>query len=486
MSNRSRSFTAADLYGTTGQPQLPDIQQDEQNDCYLLAPMGALAAQQPERIRDMISYGPSRNNPAENVFAVTLFRPDGAPERIEVTSADVEYNIQRQGGSRADNTSGAPIWPAVIESAFAKLHDPDPQNNSLVDAYRYIGKADGGGSLNDGMYALTGESSRRLRIPGGAASASSGSTTRSSGDDTPTFRAPTIRREDMTEQQVYTEVRNALNIYPRRPVTMSTRTTEINDGLLEGHAYTVTGIEQRNDGRTWVTLRNPYANNNDPNGRESGNTSDPSISVRLDRIVSSGALGEFAIGPPPRVQTQQQGAPNQIAPNQPSPSAPGTNSTSQTQAADPRDPNHPDHRLYLNVRAGVERAETGMGRTWDDNSDRLTASLTLLAKQKGYGPDDRFEVGFSTRTPTSVPQPGELVFLNRVGSVSPDPAANRAEMQTTQALAQPADATFRNLDAYNQAQRETQARTVEQQPTQTPAGPTTGGPDDPQPPVLKR
>lgn len=305
MGREDRQFTNNDLYGSSGRPQASDIDQDDLYNCYLLAPMGALADRQPERIRDMVSYGPSQTNPNANVFAVMLYRPDGTHERIEVSSAEVQDNIRRDGGSRADNSRDAPIWPAVIESAFAKLHDPDRSNGRLNDAYDYIGKPNGGGALDDGMYALTGDAGRRLRITGGAASTDQGSSTRSDPNEQPTFSARSNRREDMTEQQAYTEVRTALD--NGRPVTLSTRTTEVNDGLFEGHGYAVTGIERRDDGHAWVTLRNPYAHNNDFGESERGNTSDASLSVRLDRIVASGAIGEFNIGPAPRTQTQTQG-----------------------------------------------------------------------------------------------------------------------------------------------------------------------------------
>lgn len=147
--------------------------------------------------------------------------------------------------------------------------------------------------------------------------------------------------------------------------------------------------------------------------------------------------------------------------------------------SDPRDQDDPDHPLYLNVRAGVERAEAALGRGWDQNSERLTASLTLLAKQKGFGQDDRFEVGFSTTTPTPKPQPGELVFLNRVGgNVSPDPFANRAQAETAGAIARPADAVYRDLEALNQTQAQLQAQEQARLLTQ-PLDQSPKGPDDP-------
>lgn len=134
------------------------------------------------------------------------------------------------------------------------------------------------------------------------------------------------------------------------------------------------------------------------------------------------------------------------------------------------------------MRASVERAETSLGRRWDGNSERLTASLTLLARQNGFGPDDTLEAGFNRATPTR--QPGQTVFLNRTGgNASPDPYANRAQMETAQALAQSPEATYRHLDTYNQTQLQAQeqARTLAPQiPPQNP-----GGPDTPQPPSMK-
>lgn len=343
MGRQDVQYTNADLYGSGGQPRASDIQQDDLYNCYLLAPMGALAERQPESIRDMVSYGPSQADPQRNAFAVMLYRPDGTRERVEVSSAEVEDNIRRDGGSRADNSRGSPIWPAVIETAFAKLHDPDRNNASLNDAYRYVGKQDGGGALDDGMYALTGDAGRRLRITGGPTPTGQGSSTRSDPEDRPTFSVPSNRREDVTEQQAYTALRTALD--SRQPVTLSTRTTEANDGLFEGHGYAVSGIERRGDGDAWVTLRNPYAHNNDPGGSERGNTSDASISVRLDRIVASGAIGEFNIGPAPRTQAQGQG---QDAPAAPPPAA----APAATQAGDGQAPRQPAQDVPAAPRSG--------------------------------------------------------------------------------------------------------------------------------------
>ena len=118
-----------------------------------------------------------------------------------------------------------------------------------------------------------------------------------------------------------------------KAVTLSTRNEKnnVNDGVMEHHAYIVTGVEQREkkDGTNeiFITMRNPFAhNNNTPS--EGKDTSRPSITVSLDKMLEKDVFGEINIGPAPRVQIQQQGAPAQSAPTQPTtptPSAPSPN-----------------------------------------------------------------------------------------------------------------------------------------------------------------
>lgn len=67
MSNRKTQFTEESLYGPSGRPQASDIHQDILQNCYFLAPIGALAEQQPDRIRD-----PMRLNSETGDFTVRL------------------------------------------------------------------------------------------------------------------------------------------------------------------------------------------------------------------------------------------------------------------------------------------------------------------------------------------------------------------------------------------------------------------------------
>ncbi|MCW0369096.1 XVIPCD domain-containing protein [Xanthomonas sacchari] len=140
-------------------------------------------------------------------------------------------------------------------------------------------------------------------------------------------------------------------------------------------------------------------------------------------------------------------------------------------------PGAADRALHERVRSGVAQAEQAIGKGWDDNSERMTASLTLLARQNGFSERDQLAVGFNR--PTAAHQGGELAFVYRNGGdVSPDPYANRAHMPTSEAIARPAQETYQQLQqlgaqqgqgqAQRQAQEQEQALQASQQgPTRT-------------------
>ncbi|MCI2260509.1 XVIPCD domain-containing protein [Xanthomonas indica] len=146
-------------------------------------------------------------------------------------------------------------------------------------------------------------------------------------------------------------------------------------------------------------------------------------------------------------------------------------------------PGGADRALHDRVRTGVAQAEQAIGKGWDDNSERMTASLTLLARQNGFSERDQLSVGFNR--PTASHQGGELAFVYRSGGdVSPDPYANRAHMPTSEAIARPAQETYQQLQQLGaqqgQAQRQAQAQEQALQASQQ--GPTRNDP----PQVLSR
>ncbi|MFD1712230.1 C2 family cysteine protease [Ottowia flava] len=266
-----RRYDASDLYGATGKPSAADIQQDRLGDCFFIATAGAVANESPERIQDAISYNEETGN-----FSVKLY--DGKDwVDVEVTQAEIQDNIDRGGGSRLDNgDADAPIWPAVMETAYAKL-----RGGTLDKGYEELNK---GGKARDAMETLTG----------------------SRGDDISSGMVSLLG-----EKFVENQIRQALE--DGRPVTLSTDPEKTcnwlqgvlgcqdapQDGLADNHVYVVESIYTNDSGDVMVRLRNPWQQNSAGSvGEDTAANSDSAfIEVKLSDIVRDGGFEYFNIGP---------------------------------------------------------------------------------------------------------------------------------------------------------------------------------------------
>jgi hypothetical protein len=131
-------------------------------------------------------------------------------------------------------------------------------------------------------------------------------------------------------------------------------------------------------------------------------------------------------------------------------------------SADPAQPGHPDHALQQQIRAGVQRLDGEHGRSWDETSERLNASLLVLAKEKGLTQVDH--VLLSERNEHV--QKGENIFLVQ-GGLS-DPAHRVADMKTQDAIGMSQAQSHERLEQLNQqhSQERSQQVGVEQQQQQ--------------------
>jgi len=262
-------FDATDLYGPSGTPRAKDVEQDNIDDCYFVATMGATAGRQPERIQDAITY-----DAKTRTFNVTLYkesaRGDAEAVTIPVKQRELGDNLKRGGASKVDNNPGTdgPIWPAVLETAYAKLNDSN-WSNGLAQGYKVL---DQGGFSRDATFVLTGERGTDLT-------------------------APTKLSVDEKVEWLYDRVSDALA--DDRPVTLETRTERsangAQDGLADDHAYTVYKIYRDHNGDVRVQLRNPWATN--MNVGEGRDKSEAIISVKLETLIATGGLQRFHIGP---------------------------------------------------------------------------------------------------------------------------------------------------------------------------------------------
>jgi len=131
--------------------------------------------------------------------------------------------------------------------------------------------------------------------------------------------------------------------------------------------------------------------------------------------------------------------------------------------AQPGDPGHPNTPLFEKIRDGVRGLDQQAGKPWDENSERLSASLLLLAGEKGFTATDDLKI--AANTPTATLGSGEVVHLWRTGHPSPDPAAHRAHMPMQEALAVPAEQRFAQLDVVQQQSRTEELQRSQQQET---------------------
>ncbi|CAD0364766.1 XVIPCD domain-containing protein [Xanthomonas sp. WHRI 8391] len=135
----------------------------------------------------------------------------------------------------------------------------------------------------------------------------------------------------------------------------------------------------------------------------------------------------------------------------------------------PTQQDHADHALYQQIKGGVEKLDSQHGREWDASSQRMTASLLVLAKEEGLTRVDHVLLN----SPTDKLAAGEKVFL--VQGIQSDPAHLRADMATMQAVQTPENQSFERVQSINQAQsqvREQQQALEQSQQTVTPLGPT--------------
>lgn len=135
--------------------------------------------------------------------------------------------------------------------------------------------------------------------------------------------------------------------------------------------------------------------------------------------------------------------------------------TPQTRHISPEDAAHPDHALYDKVRGAVAQLDRQLGKPWDDQSERMTASALTLAVEKNFEAKDDIRLAFNN--PTATLAAGEFVHVYRVGHSNPDPAAHHASMKTAEALATPVEDRYRQVEGIRVAQNEQVQQQLQEQ-----------------------
>jgi hypothetical protein len=268
-------FTDKNLYGPNG-PVASDIKQDALGDCYFVATLASVARQKPLSIRNSVSY-----DRASHRFIVRLFNSAGKIKYIHVSQAELADNIARQGGSLMDNTGkDTRAWPAVFETAYAKLFDSDP-TDGLAEGYNKIAA---GGFPEDAMMAITGfvgETLRYAPIP----MLNKARVLELLGSRVATALKQKKAVTVCTKPDV--DIRTLLDIVLLKPMAK--------DGLVDDHVYTVMSMTQARSGAWTLNLRNPWGTNVGVGEGPNKNAKSALISVSLQTLVDTGGLDWFNI-----------------------------------------------------------------------------------------------------------------------------------------------------------------------------------------------
>ncbi|WP_329764799.1 XVIPCD domain-containing protein [Stenotrophomonas geniculata] len=148
-----------------------------------------------------------------------------------------------------------------------------------------------------------------------------------------------------------------------------------------------------------------------------------------------------------------------IAPS-PEPAAPAPDEALGPNRAlqDPTQPGHPDHALYQQIREGVEALDAKHGRSFDEVSERMTASLLVLAKDNDLERVDHVLVSNAT----SEHPAGHTLFV--VQGEPSNPAHQRAAMLTELAAQTSVEESLQQFDSVSrEAHQRALANQMDQQ-----------------------
>jgi Calpain family cysteine protease len=213
-----------------------DVRQAGVGDCHYLAPLAALAATPRGRAFIRSAVVENKNEAGEVVsWTVTLHQRDRL-RFIDATYREVQVTVRQPFvvGHSAIRGKGDPneVWPMVFEKAYAQL----------AGGYDAIGH---GGAPFQGMEVLTGREPSVVSL----------------GWITRLFKrygGPEMQNDLANGKLiVLTSVRGLGGELGPQSTTAERQAKAVAHGLLERHAYFVTGVEQH-DGKPFVRLGNPW------------------------------------------------------------------------------------------------------------------------------------------------------------------------------------------------------------------------------------
>ncbi|SMR70534.1 MULTISPECIES: XVIPCD domain-containing protein [Stenotrophomonas] len=131
-------------------------------------------------------------------------------------------------------------------------------------------------------------------------------------------------------------------------------------------------------------------------------------------------------------------------------------STLDKAGVDPRKEGHPDHALYRQIRDGVSAVDAKHGRSFDETSERVTASLLATAKSSGLERVDHVVLG-------NPPPNGSDQRMFVVQGALDNPAHLRASVAISEAVNTPVEHSLAKVEQISQAQQVAQQDHAQEQ-----------------------
>ncbi|WP_439426267.1 XVIPCD domain-containing protein [Stenotrophomonas sp. T8] len=136
-------------------------------------------------------------------------------------------------------------------------------------------------------------------------------------------------------------------------------------------------------------------------------------------------------------------------------------STLDKAGLDPRKEGHPDHALYRQIRDGVSAVDARHGRSFDETSERITASLLVTAKSSGMERVDHVVLG-------NPPSDGSAPRMFVVQGALDNPAHLRASVPISEAINTPVEQSLAKAEQVSQAQQVAQQDHAQEQTQEQP------------------
>jgi hypothetical protein len=130
--------------------------------------------------------------------------------------------------------------------------------------------------------------------------------------------------------------------------------------------------------------------------------------------------------------------------------------------SDPRDPDHPDHRLYQQIERGVAGLDAERGRAFDAASERLAMGAFHDTKAAGITSADHIAINDTGKRQQDGTQiaAGTLLFVVQAQDPS-DPMARRSMTDVAQAVERPVEQSLQRVDTLAQQQAQTMGQAQE-------------------------